>query len=416
MFRCVIPFACRALTCAVLVSSLSAAETSPCASRYGDWLGKKNTFIRRDQPKNLQGFHVVCLWEDEAASTEERLQLEAFPNGVETTKPLRKALPLSTLSGSWQNFRHELKSALGFKKRSNKWKRLDLKQPFGIFNTEGVRLGSAAEVSQSGLVLVIEGGQWYWPPVRKGFTRQVGDGLELETLSVQPVVFRVRGFLREEEVEQVVALGQGHMKASPVSLMDKDKGKAAKEFRTSTQAQIHSVNSPTLQTIDQRISRLTRIPVAHNEAVQILRYEKTQYYAAHLDNWDPEFYSDAAFVEYGHKNRLITVFWYLSNVTKGGETLFPRADGLPQPADMWSCKKGLKVTPEVGSVIFWYSLHANGNTDPNGLHGACPVKTGEKWSANYWVWNKPLRGGDEVMPDMGVDEPDDDQPRRSSEL
>merc|ERR1711976_317491 len=56
---------------------------------------------------------------------------------------------------------------------------------------------------------------------------------------------------------------------------------------------------------------------------------------------------------------------------------------------MYSCEKGLKVKPQQGTVIFWYSLHPNGNTDPNGLHAACPVEEGQKWSANYWVWNKP---------------------------
>merc|ERR1712194_338986 len=214
------------------------------------------------------------------------------------------------------------------------------------------------------------------------------------------------------EVEQIVALGKGKMGASPVSLMDADKGKAAKEFRTSTQAQIRSSGSPTLQVLDQRISKLTRVPVSHNEAVQILRYEKDQYYSGHLDNWDPMYYTDAAFVEYGHRNRLITVFWYLSNVTKGGETLFARANGLPQPMDMYSCKKGLKVTPELGTVIFWYSLHANGNTDPNGLHAACPVRKGEKWSANYWVWNKP-QGYIADMPDLGIDEPEEGERNRA---
>jgi len=121
--------------------------------------------------------------------------------------------------------------------------------------------------------------------------------------------------------------------------------------------------------------------------------KKTQYYSAHLDNWDPSFYSDSAWFEHGHNNRYITVFWYLSNVEKGGQTIFPRAYGLPQPHDMWSCEKGLKVNPEQGTVVFWYSLHPNGNTDPNGLHAACPVEAGHKWSANYWVWNKPKNLG-----------------------
>jgi len=187
------------------------------------------------------------------------------------------------------------------------------------------------------------------------------------------------------------------MESSPVTLMDKDKGKAAKEFRTSSQARLDRAESGTLRDIDARVGGLTGVPKIHNEEVQLLRYERTQYYSAHLDNWDPSYYSDAAWFEHGHNNRFITVFWYLTTVDKGGETIFPRAYGLPQPQNMYGCEQGLKVKPVKGSVIFWYSLHPNGNTDPNGLHGACPVEEGHKFSANYWVWNKPR------VPNPGVD-------------
>jgi len=228
----------------------------------------------------------------------------------------------------------------------------------------------------------------------------------LETMSVQPVLFRVRGFLQEEECAEIVGLAKGRMASSPVSLMDKDRGRAAKEFRTSTQARVNVEDSKYLEGINNRIARLTNVPLAHNEEVQILRYEKTQYYAVHMDNWDPKYYSgqDTSFMDHGHTNRLATVFWYLTNVSKGGETLFPRADGNPSPRDTYACDQGLKVKPERGTVILWYSLRPNGNTDDNGSHGACPVKgSEEKWSANYWVWNKPRARGSQ-MPDAGVDE------------
>jgi prolyl 4-hydroxylase len=109
-----------------------------------------------------------------------------------------------------------------------------------------------------------------------------------------------------------------------------------------------------------------------------------------LDAWDPQYYNTQLdWMDWGHRNRMITVFWYMSNVTKGGETVFPRAFGNPQPHDMWSCEKGLKVKSEQGKIILWYSLRPNGNVDDNSLHGGCPVKEGSKWAANKWVWNKP---------------------------
>lgn len=368
-----------------------------------------DVFIRKDEPRHLAGLHVACIWQ--IAGEKGDLALEAYMNAVDADGPMRGTLPLASLS-SWRDFRRELKASLRISKRSNNWGYLDLKQPFGLFSAAGQRLSSAEEVLKAQLVFVVEGGQWFWPPMRKGFVRQVSDGLELETVSVQPVLFRVRGFLREEECTDILKIAEGRMFNSPVSLMDKDKGKEAKEFRTSTQARIGNDESAHMGVINDRIARLTRVPVEHNEDVQVLRYQKTQYYGAHLDNWDPAFYSgqDTAFIEHGHNNRLITVFWYLSNVTEGGETWFPRSDGLPSPRDNYACDRGLKVKPERGTVIFWYSLRPNGNTDQNGVHAACPVVTGEKWSANYWVWNKPrgpfLR---HEMPDAGIDEAEPDE-------
>ena len=39
----------------------------------------------------------------------------------------------------------------------------------------------------------------------------------------------------------------------------------------------------------------------------------------------------------------------------------------------------------------------------NSLHASCPVEDGKKWSANYWVWNKP-RDFSISLPDADVDE------------
>lgn len=118
----------------------------------------------------------------------------------------------------------------------------------------------------------------------------------------------------------------------------------------------------------------------------------------------------------GHKNRLSTVFWYLSEC-EGGYTSFPLA-----PIDMehvsqilvedrfdsnsrlkklngtiedhlthtTECNYGLRVQPKVGSAILFYSLLPNGMGDLYSQHAACAVKNGTKWAANKWVWNQRL--------------------------
>lgn len=89
--------------------------------------------------------------------------------------------------------------------------------------------------------------------------------------------------------------------------------------------------------------------------------------------------------------RFATVFWYLTDVDEGGHTIFPRAGGLPPVRNHADCSRGLKVQPQKGKVIIFYSLDASGAMDPLSLHGACPVgEDNVKWAANKWLWNAPM--------------------------
>ena len=102
-------------------------------------------------------------------------------------------------------------------------------------------------------------------------------------------------------------------------------------------------------------------------------------------------------VEDGAKNRLATVFFYLNNVSSGGETNFPRAaserwpDGAPTPRDYFDCSQGLSVYPAEGKVIIFYSMLPSGEMDELSLHGGCDVlkETETKYSANFWCRRRP---------------------------
>ncbi|CAE7876368.1 P4H4 [Symbiodinium necroappetens] len=396
-----LPFFASLLTWPLVLRASS--SVSPCDERYADWLTDREQFERMDEPRYLQGLHVLCLWREKEDGP---VFLEAQLNGIREENPFLSELPPDVIDADWGAFRKHLQYLLHFTKATNEWGNFHLKQPFGLFEPGGRRLASTAEVLDAQLVLLFEGGQWFWPPVRVGYVRALpGTTYELKTVSVQPVVFLVRGFLREEECQTIIAMGEANMSESPIVPMDTHhRDKATKEFRTSTQARLESSESPLLTELDHRISNLTRVPVHHNEEVQILRYRLGEFYAAHTDNFDPQYYQNSVdYIDKGHRNRLLTVFWYLTNVSQGGQTLFPRAHALPQPEDMHSCEKGLKVQPEIGAVLLWYSLRPNGNSDPNSLHASCPVQEGMKWSANYWVWNKP-RDVQVALPDADYDD------------
>ena len=45
----------------------------------------------------------------------------------------------------------------------------------------------------------------------------------------------------------------------------------------------------------------------------------------------------------------------------------------------------IAVKPQKGDALLFFSLHPDATTDPDSLHGSCPVIEGEKWSATKWI-------------------------------
>ena len=140
----------------------------------------------------------------------------------------------------------------------------------------------------------------------------------METISLVPLIFSVEEFLTDHEIDIVLDLSLPHLKASGVRHNDAHKGLPAAEWRTSSTyflASSHQV----VKNIDKRTEDLTHIPMSHQESVQVLRYEKTQKYDAHTDYFKMEQHRSNPLllkqIEYGFKNRMVTVFWYMSDVS-----------------------------------------------------------------------------------------------------
>lgn len=346
-----------------------------------------------DEP--VRGLHLVCFGTNGTVD----LYHEAVDSGKQQAQQSKK----------WSQFKATLEAAFAMHPEENK-------QSWAIFTSTGEKIATADDTNvrmkqlrRAGLLIVMRGGQWLWPGVRIGFRRTIdlsyvsglpeGKDAEnrtatLETLSLRPLVVSVDGFLSDEECDIIQELATPRIKYSGVVLKDQDQGRPASDFRTSQSAFLSADIHPAFERIDYRTSALVRIPRSHQETVQVLRYGNTEYYSAHNDYFDPKDYQSDAntlrLIQNGKRNRLATVFWYLSDVAEGGETAFPRFNNGPQPSDFKDCTVGLLVKPQRGKVIIFYSLLADGNLDPLSLHGACAVKDGTKWAANKWVWNSPM--------------------------
>lgn len=340
----------------------------------------------------VPGFHPICVTRSVADGG--GLRVMAFQNGQNNTLVFNVEDNMSSFSKALnENLELEVLPP-GSEPQS--------KYPWALFTSDGTaHITSLTQLleDEKGLAFVFKGGNYIWPGISVGYTQTVNGiqghpgGMTMTTLSMEPLVFSLQDFLAPYECDHIRSRSESHLAPAPVSLMDHDAGKANTNWRTSTNYFLRTGDDELLMNIDQRVSDLTRQPISHQEEAQVLRYEESQRYDAHHDYFNNKFYAGNADIMHmtdgGRKNRMITVFWYLSDVEEGGETVFPRAGGYDGHVDFRSCDKGLKVRPGVGKVAVFYSLKPDGQFDDLSLHGACPVIKGVKFAANKWVWNQP---------------------------
>ena len=209
------------------------------------------------------------------------------------------------------------------------------------------------------------------------------------------------GFLSDDECAFIQKYASTRMVPSGLAMMDSSGD--SRDVRTSTQTFMERNGSPQIRALEERAHNLTRLPYDLGENIQVVRYEVGQKYGAHRDFFNPnDYHKQPAMlrsVEYGARNRLATVFWYLETVTAGGETFFPRAlnaagqEYHPWNGDHEDCYRGLYVPPVRGNAVLFYSMVPDGRLDERSLHGGCKPrgKGVEKWGANQWIWNHPQR-------------------------
>ncbi|XP_058201340.1 probable prolyl 4-hydroxylase 4 [Rhododendron vialii] len=205
-------------------------------------------------------------------------------------------------------------------------------------------------------------------------------------VSSQPRAFVYEGFLTDEECNHLISLAKSELKRSAVADNESGKSKLS-EVRTSSGMFIAKGKDPIVAGIEDKLAMWTFLPKENGEDIQVLHYEHGQKYDPHYDY----FVDNVNIARGGH--RIATVLMYLSDVAKGGETVFPSAEihhsrhkSSPSDDDLSECaKKGIAVKPRKGDALLFFSLHPSAIPDPSSLHGGCPVIEGEKWSATKWI-------------------------------
>lgn len=137
-----------------------------------------------------------------------------------------------------------------------------------------------------------------------------------------------------------------------------------------------SREDPVIKPIIERVSKLTGVPHAHAEKLQVVKYQPNGFYNEHHDAACDPGKTSYEFEQNGGQ-RKVTMLIYLSDEFEGGATKFPKLD--------------LELKPDKNSGILFYPLQQNGDKcHPNALHAGLPVTSGQKYIANVWLRELPF--------------------------
>ncbi|KAB5569667.1 hypothetical protein DKX38_003460 [Salix brachista] len=224
-------------------------------------------------------------------------------------------------------------------------------------------------------------GVFHWDNDTEAAVLRIGY-VKPEIISWSPRIIVLHDFLSMEECDYLRALAKPRLQTSTVVDVKTGKGIESK-VRTSSGMFLSSEEKTyqVVQAIEKRISVYSQVPIENGELIQVLRYEKNQYYKPHHD-----YFSDTFNLKRGGQ-RVATMLMYLSDNVEGGETYFPMA-GSGKCSCGGKVVDGLSVEPIKGNAVLFWSMGLDGQSDPSSIHGGCEVQSGVKWSATKWMRQK----------------------------
>ncbi|XP_073670987.1 prolyl 4-hydroxylase subunit alpha-2-like [Paramisgurnus dabryanus] len=172
----------------------------------------------------------------------------------------------------------------------------------------------------------------------------------------EPRIIRYHDIISDKEIEILKNISRPQLSRSKVYIAQDEEG-AVINNRVSQSVFLEEDDTVTVR-INQRIADVTGLSMEKSETL-VQNYGIGGRYEPHHDFLDIE------------NDRIATFLIYMSDVEKGGATVFPDV--------------GVAVQPIKGSAVFWYNLHKNGTADLKTLHGGCPIIVGNKWVANKWI-------------------------------
>ena len=185
-----------------------------------------------------------------------------------------------------------------------------------------------------------------------------------EVSESSPRVFLIHNALTPDECQHLRDMATPILRQSYVGTAGQ--GMKIGERRTSQSTFLMKgsvLETKQMKSMRRRIADLTGFDLRKFADLQVNRYEAGGKYEPHVD-WAKSEVSEQEW----------TVLLCLSSVAddQGGETVFPSANIMVQP------KEGMAIVFKNSK-----SLHV---LDHESLHGGAPLKYGEKWNSNQWIF------------------------------
>ncbi|KAF7813155.1 putative prolyl 4-hydroxylase 12 isoform X1 [Senna tora] len=216
-------------------------------------------------------------------------------------------------------------------------------------------------------------------------------------LSWRPRVFLYQGFLSDKECDYLISLAQTVKEKSSGKDHHAEGDEANGKLTSET---LLNIDDDIVAKIEERISVWTFLPKENSKPIQVMHYanEKAEQNA--------QLFNKSKLESSGPL--MATVVLYLSNVTQGGQIIFPESE--PKSVSWSDCGKSDNILkPVKGNAVLFFSLHHNTSPDKSSFHARCPVLEGEMWFGTKFFYARPVStekvssisdGGDDECTDM----------------
>ncbi|XP_071724689.1 probable prolyl 4-hydroxylase 12 [Rutidosis leptorrhynchoides] len=202
------------------------------------------------------------------------------------------------------------------------------------------------------------------------------DPSRVVNLSWQPRIFSYRNFLSDEECDHLIHLVNGETEVEmKVNGTSGNLGQN-RQLRTS-ESQLNSEDAIVTR-IEERLSAWTLLPKENSRSLWIKHNG--------LEEAEKRFDYIGNKSTYGLTEPLMAVVsLYLSNVSHGGEIIFPELKAL---SDCTRSNDVLK--PVKGNAVLFFTVNLDSSPDKSSSHYRCPVIDGEMWYATKFFHLKSI--------------------------